>query len=296
MSNPLLSIVIPTRDRPHLLPHAVRSALAQTLEDLEVIVVDDASTEPVRLFEHPRLRIIRLATSGGGAGARNVGTEVAQGRWISYLDDDDHLLPHMAQVSLEAIEKSNLPAPVGIISGIEVVDDQGKIISRRIPPLSRPQGSHFFLENLEPGKSYNTKQTLFVEREVIRGIGGWDETFRSRVHSEIFLRLNTVCSILGLPIITYQLQAHHEPRVSRNRSLRQESFSKLIDKHQAIFQAHPQMFANFVYDHALMSYRFGQYQAAFQSVSWAMRIHPLNTLDRMASPFQKKLLEIARLT
>lgn len=51
MNNPLLSIIIPTYNRPHLLPRAVNSALAQTLEDIEVIVVDDASPEPVQLPE-----------------------------------------------------------------------------------------------------------------------------------------------------------------------------------------------------------------------------------------------------
>ncbi len=49
MNNPLLSIIIPTYNRPHLLLRAVNSALAQTVEDIEVIVVDDASPEPVQL-------------------------------------------------------------------------------------------------------------------------------------------------------------------------------------------------------------------------------------------------------
>ncbi|MGC1393766.1 MAG: glycosyltransferase family 2 protein, partial [Coleofasciculaceae cyanobacterium] len=100
MSKPLLSIIIPTHNRPQLLVHAVNSALEQTINDLEVIVVDDASTEPVNLPDHPRLRVIRLTKSHGGAGARNVGTKEANGRWIMYLDDDDRLLPQMAALSL----------------------------------------------------------------------------------------------------------------------------------------------------------------------------------------------------
>ncbi|NHC33350.1 glycosyltransferase family 2 protein [Scytonema millei VB511283] len=277
---PKLSIIIPTRDRPQLLARAVQSALSQTMTDLEVIVVDDASTQPIDLPADPRLRIIRLSTSHGGAGARNVGTKAAQGRWIAYLDDDDCLLPQMAAVSLEAIAKATLPPPVGVISGIDVVDDAGKILETRIPPPSRPRGCHFALEVLEPGKSYNTKQTLVVEREVILQIGGWDEAFRSRVHTELFLRLNPVCSILGLPIVTYQLYEHPGARVSRNTNLRQESFQRLIDKHQAIFRAHPQMFANFVYDHALMSYRMGQKSQALSSVVWAIQIDPLRTMKK----------------
>lgn len=127
MSAPLLSIIIPTHNRPHLLPKAVQSALRQTLTDLEVIVVDDASAEPVQLPAHPQLRLIRLSSPRGGAGARNVGTEAARGRWITYLDDDDCLLPHMAQVSLEALQQSTLPPPVGVISGLEIITPKARL-------------------------------------------------------------------------------------------------------------------------------------------------------------------------
>lgn len=276
-----LSIIIPTRDRPQLLPRAVQSALSQTMTDLEVIVVDDASTQPVDLPADPRLRVIRLSTPRGGAGARNVGTEAARGRWIAYLDDDDCLLPQMADVSLEAIALATLPPPIAVISGIDVVDDGGKTLETRLPPPSRPRGCHFALEALEPGKSYNTKQTLVVEREIILQLGGWDEAFRSRVHTELFLRLNPVCSIVGLPVVTYQLYEHPGVRVSRNSSLRQESFQRLINKHKAIFRAHPQMFANFVYDHARMLYRMGDKSQALSSLFWAMQIDPLPTLKKL---------------
>lgn len=291
MSNPLLSIIIPTHNRPHLVPRAVKSALEQTMDDLEVIVVDDASTGPIDLPSHPRLRLIRLPESRGGAGARNVGTDAACGRWVTYLDDDDRLLPHMASVSLLALAQPSLPTPVAVISALEVVNTQGQVIEIRLPPPVRPHGAHFSLEELEPGSSYNTKQTLVVEREVLRQIGGWDETFRSRVHSELFLRLNPICSILGLPVVTYQLYAHEEMRVSRDPMLRQESFQRLVRKHESLFKAHPKMFANFVYEHARNSYKLGQKGAAFVNLCWAMQLDPLYTLDRVVSPFYQSLFK-----
>ncbi|MBW4670321.1 MAG: glycosyltransferase [Cyanomargarita calcarea GSE-NOS-MK-12-04C] len=289
MSQPLLSIIIPTRDRPHLLPHAVQSAIKQTINEIEVIVVDDGSTQPVSLPEHPQLSVIRLSESHGGAGARNCGTEAARGRWITYLDDDDRLLPNMVAVSLAALTKATLPAPVGVISGIEEVNAQGEVISKRIPPPSRPRGCHFSLENLEPGYSYNTKQTLVVEREVIQQIGGWDEAFRSRVHSDLFLRLNPVCSLIGVPIVTYKLFLHIGDRVSVNPTLRQESFDRLINKHQMLFEAHSKMFANFVYEHAYTLYELGQTSTAFSTLCRAMKLHPLHTLRRLLHYWVKGL-------
>jgi glycosyltransferase involved in cell wall biosynthesis len=293
MNTPLLSIIIPTHNRPHLLPRAVQSALEQTFEDIEVIVVDDASTEKAQLPEHPKLRIIHLPTQQGGAAARNVGTEAARGRWITYLDDDDRLLPHMAATSIEALQRTDLPEPIAVISGIEVVNSQGHVTSTRLPPSMRLRGAHFALEELEPGRSYYTKQTLVVERQMMQNIGGWDETFRSRVHSELFLRLNPACSILGLPIVTYQLYSHEGVRVSGNPALRQESFQQLISKHRVLFSAHPKMFANFVYEHALTSLQLGQPRAALLHFLWALQIHPIHTVARLGSPVKRHFYRYA---
>lgn len=288
MSTPQLSIIIPSYNRPHLLPRAVKSALEQTLEDIEVVVVDDGSTEPVNLPEHPRLRIVRLPENRGTAAARNAGAEAARGRWITYLDDDDQLLPHMAEVSLAALANTTLPKPVAVLSGLEVVGLDGKVTQTRIPP-TLPRGKHFFLEEIEPGQSFLSKQTLVVERELLLSIGGYDESFSSRVHTEIFLRLNPVCSILGVPTVTYQLLVHEGPRISRDSSLRQVSFNQLVRKHESIFKAHPKMFAEFVYKHALMSYELSQKGAAFLSLLWALRIHPRYTLSRITEPLRKSL-------
>ncbi len=274
MSHPNVSVIIPTHNRPQLVALAVQSALNQTYENLEVLVVDDASDEPVALPDHPRLRVIRLDEGVGGAGARNIGTQSARGRWITYLDDDDRLLPDMVKVSLTAIDSAAVEPPVGVISGIQKVDQHGAALTTRIPPAQRSKGRHFFLEPLEPGRSYNTKQTLVIEREVVLKIGGWDKSFRSRVHSEFFLRLNPECTLIGLPTVTYHLLSHTGVRVSVNPKLRQESFHRLVQKHEDTFKAHPKMFAEFVYKHALTSYKMEQWQAALVSSLWAFRLHP----------------------
>ncbi|MGF1495581.1 MAG: glycosyltransferase family 2 protein [Elainellaceae cyanobacterium] len=276
MSTPQISIIIPTHNRPHLLPLAVQSALSQTYEDLEVIVVDDASSELAELPEDPRLKVIQLKQGVGGAGARNIGTQAARGRWVTYLDDDDCLLLNMVEVSLSALESTTTDPPVAVISGLQKVNQHGEVLSTRLPPPQCPKGSHFFLETPEPGRSYHTKQTLVVERDLVLKIGGWDETFRSRVHSEFFLRLNPECTLIGLPIVTYHLLSHTGDRVSGNPKLRQESFSRLIQKHRDVFSAHPRMFADFVYKHASTSYQMGQKRAALIHFLWSLKLHPIH--------------------
>ncbi len=106
----LVSAVIPTRGRPELLRRAVRSALAQTLREIEVVVVidgeDSATKRALQELAHEdgRVRVVALATSVGGSDARNRGVDAASGEWIAFLDDDDEWLPGKLQAQIDAMK------------------------------------------------------------------------------------------------------------------------------------------------------------------------------------------------
>jgi glycosyltransferase involved in cell wall biosynthesis len=95
---PRVSVVIPTRGRPALVVRAVRSALAQDFQEIEVIVVIDGeqgneTAEAVMRLGDARVHCLALAEQVGGAEARNVGVRAARSEWIALLDDDDEWLP-----------------------------------------------------------------------------------------------------------------------------------------------------------------------------------------------------------
>ena len=94
---PLVSVVIPTLHRPKLVLRAIASALNQTYEPIEVIVVidgpDEATIDVLRTVNDPRLHVVVNPRSLTAAGARNVGVDHAKGEWIAFLDDDDEWLP-----------------------------------------------------------------------------------------------------------------------------------------------------------------------------------------------------------
>jgi glycosyltransferase involved in cell wall biosynthesis len=92
--NKLISTVITTKNRHHLVSRAIESVLAQDYPAIEVIVVDDGSDSPVRLaVKDPRVRLIRNERSVGLSAARNIGFRAAGGEYLSMLDDDDYYLP-----------------------------------------------------------------------------------------------------------------------------------------------------------------------------------------------------------
>lgn len=99
MNAPLVSIVMPCYQNGQTLARTVRSIRAQTEENWELIAVDDGSRDDTlsvleRLArDEPRMRVIHQE-NGGVSAARNAGIEAARGTWLSFVDADDHLLPH----------------------------------------------------------------------------------------------------------------------------------------------------------------------------------------------------------
>jgi glycosyltransferase involved in cell wall biosynthesis len=101
-----VSVVIPTRNRSALLGIALRSAVMQRDVDLEVVVVDEASSDDtlavIASFGDPRIRVIRHERPQGVSAARNRGTAESRADWIAFLDDDDLWAPHKLAAQLKA--------------------------------------------------------------------------------------------------------------------------------------------------------------------------------------------------
>ena len=108
MTKPLLSVVIPTWNRAHIVCEAIESAFAQRIGQVEVIVVDDGSTDnTVEVLEKSfgsRIRLLRLPRRRGAGAARNAGIGLATGKLIAFLDSDDLWLPGKLDAELSVLE------------------------------------------------------------------------------------------------------------------------------------------------------------------------------------------------
>jgi glycosyltransferase involved in cell wall biosynthesis len=267
------TIIIPTHDRPGLLERAVASALAQTVRDLQVVVVDDGSAEPVR-FERPdpRLLVLRNPRALGASAARNLGLEAAAGRWVTFTDDDDELLPGMVQVSLEAAERSTLPGPVAVLSGVDVVDAHGRVVetrrattvARQAPPYRQAPDDGFAQD----------ANTLFAPTEVLRSMGGWDETIKGWEMDDLLIRLVRHCSLQAAPQVTYRRYRHGGLRKSGGAALAPDGGRLVLRKHRRFYQAHPQLRGRQLAILGTSYIRDGRWWPAVRAMTTSLRVDP----------------------
>ena len=106
-TEPLVSVVIPTHNRAHMIGEAIDSVLRQTATSCEIVVVDDGSTDetPARVHGYgDRVRYVRTE-NGGVAHARNVGMHCASGRYVTFLDSDDTLYPYALELEAALLER-----------------------------------------------------------------------------------------------------------------------------------------------------------------------------------------------
>ena len=170
--NELVSIIIPSYNRPQWLVEAIRSCQHQSYQPLEIIVVDDGSEPPIDqgvLEKFPAVRYIYQKNSGAGA-ARNTGLNASSGKFIQFLDDDDWLAPHAIQTKMDALLAS--PGAKMVYSDIYLTDQEGKITSTYLRRLPRPLPSGDLFGRLIEHNFIPIHSVLW-RKEVVEAVGGF---------------------------------------------------------------------------------------------------------------------------
>jgi glycosyltransferase involved in cell wall biosynthesis len=270
MGHPVATIVITTRDRPDFLLRAMGSAVNQTLRDIEIVVVDDGSKNPVQLVGvDDRIRVIRHEKALGLCAARNSGMAVARSDWITFLDDDDELLPRMIEASLTAVRESLLPPPVAVWSGVEVIDPTGKVIAVHLPP-NLPRGDNYMVRVRPP----RHKVSLVAPIEILTAVGGWDDKMLASEHDDLLLRLNPACSIQAVRSVMYRWTHHGGPRLTKHYALFADGIARTLSKHHATISRNPRAHARLLAEMAKHYSKGGKWLPAVRAAVRAVSLDP----------------------
>lgn len=198
---PLISVVIPTLNRPHLLPRALASVFAQTYPNIEVIVVidgpDRASEAALREIGDERLHVIANPQSLTAAGARNLGVDRARGTWIAFLDDDDEWLPEKLSRQMDCAQGNE---SVVVTCRSVVVSPGQSVVQPRVTYDNRLPLDEYLFDAVSPRASVGFIQTssYLIPRKIVAKIrfrtdtphDDWD--FIIRASKEPGLRIETV--------------------------------------------------------------------------------------------------------
>jgi glycosyltransferase involved in cell wall biosynthesis len=185
VNSPHVSVVIPTHNRSELMSLALLSALGQRGVDLEVIVVDDGSTDDtaatVERIGDPRVRFLRHPTPQGVSTTRNRGIKEAKGEWIAFLDDDDLWAPQKLLAQLEAARPNATWAYVGDVE----MDARQRVLAGTPPPPPDEVMHRLHSANLVPGGCSG----VIATREAIASTGGFDPRLKNLADWDLWLRL-----------------------------------------------------------------------------------------------------------
>ncbi len=187
MANPLISIIIPAYNAEKYITQALESALEQTYTNIEIIIVDDGSTDTTaeiikeKYQNDARVKLISQKNAGVAV-VRNNGIRVAQGEYIAFLDADDYYLPTKIEREIEFLQ--NHPEfDITYCNMKHFYDDNTGVLYQH--QGGRPSGNVF--ENLLDG-FFGQLNTVLIPKKIFEDIGMFDERFRDSEEWDLFLR------------------------------------------------------------------------------------------------------------
>jgi GT2 family glycosyltransferase len=199
---PMVSVIVPTHDRPDTLRLALESILEQTYRDFEIVVVNDAGVDVREVLAEfastGRISYVRHAVNRGLAAARNSGIGVARGKYLAYLDDDDRFYPEHLATLVRALERGDAPVVYSDALRIhQVREGNGYAVVARDLPYARDFDRDALLI-----ANYFPVLTVMHARAYLDVVGRFDESLMAHEDWELWLRLSRRYQFTRLPTIT----------------------------------------------------------------------------------------------
>ena len=262
---PLISVIIPSYNRGHLIQKAAQSVLEQTYKNIELIIVDDGSTDntesQVKSIADSRIKYFKLEKNTGACAARNKGIQEANGEYISFNDSDDCWKNEKLETQLEFLKQENADV---VLCAMRCYDENGNFL-------------HDFPKNVETGKisyeqllKYNCSSTqiLFGKAECFKNtlfdasmprLQDWDITlrlsqkynlfFQNKILADTFIQKDSISTHPEKGIAAMEkLFIKHQQAICTNKNITESFFSKKsayvclsgknpVDEMRAIYRA-----------------------------------------------------------
>lgn len=272
MVNPQVSIILPTYNRSRTLPRAIRSILAQTFREFELIVVDDGSTDDtesvVRSFNDSRLTYVKQDHSGSASIARNTGINSSSCPLLAFQDSDDEWLVDKLECQMLALKNS--PDDTGLICGGYLILAPGSgaryVGAKQFMRLGEWNASNIY-------DFHFITPTWLVKRSVMTEVGSFDDELSNLEDWELIFRLFKKCKIIALdcPLVVKHGSADS---INASPSSRIPSLERIIHKHGEIWRDHPGVLAKLHEELGRWQCRHGSIQSGRRNFLKSLKFHP----------------------
>jgi hypothetical protein len=196
VSLPAVTVLMAAYNAAEHIDAAIRSVLAQTLADFELLVVDDGSTDETaataRSFDDGRVRVVSMAENGGAAAARNHGLRAARAELVAILDADDLAYPERLERQAAYLHAHPECGLLG--TAYHLVDDAGEVTGT-VPVVCAPPLLRWALLT----RNMFAHSSMMVRREAALAAGGYDETLRNAEDYDLWVKLAVRWEPAGLP-------------------------------------------------------------------------------------------------
>jgi glycosyltransferase involved in cell wall biosynthesis len=226
-----VSIVIPTYERREFLRGAIKTALGQSYDDIDVTVIDDGSTEQYAdgiVADFPAtVRCISHEENRGLSAARNTGVRESSGEYIAFLDDDDRWHREKIARQVDAL-KQNETAGLATCLVAAITPDNELIHCER----SAPSGD--CSDSILVGNQIGTPSRVIVRRDAFESVDGFDESLQTKQDWDLYIRL---CQEWTIAAVSSHLcfRTVHDSMSSSPESARRDN-AAILDKHAELIQ------------------------------------------------------------
>ncbi len=224
---PMVSVIVPTHDRPDTLRLALKSILDQTYRDFEIVVVNDAGVDVrdvlAEFASTGRISYVQHAVNRGLAAARNSGIGMARGKYLAYLDDDDRFYPEHIETLVQALERGDAPVVYSDALRIHQAHQGSRyaVVARDLPYAREFDRDLLLIQNYFP------VLTVMHSRACLDVLGRFDESLTSHEDWELWLRLSRRYRFKRLPTITAEFT--HRVDGTSITSSRQADYLRTLD-------------------------------------------------------------------
>ena len=206
MADAQVSVIVPTRNRARYLRRALDSICAQRLPAKEIIVVDDASSDnteaTVANYNSSRIRYLRCPKQRGAGHARNMGIDVAKGRYLAFLDDDDLWMPDKLALQVEHLQRCKEQVGMVCCAYRIISEISGTKVKTWVPPKT-PMDAVYFLRTT----GFMTTIPL-IRSHCFAITGGFDEQLTGSQDRDMWVRIADAFGVAAIPQILAEHRIH----------------------------------------------------------------------------------------